>query len=59
MQQTDGIAHKLKPRLFHKSTHFWVHSMDFHPGVNHAWQYYQTTKSAVASEQFRLLNPLS
>ena len=27
--------------------------------INHAWQYYQTPKSAVASEQFCLLNPLS
>jgi len=24
--QTDGAAHKLKLRLFHKSTHLWVHS---------------------------------
>ena len=54
MWQTDGTAHKLKPRLFHKSAHFQVHSADFHPGVNHAWQYYQTPKSAVTSEQFRL-----
>jgi len=29
MQQTDGAAHKLKPRLFYKSI-----SVDFHPGVN-------------------------
>ena len=58
-QQTDGAAHKLKPRSFHKSAHLWVHSADFHPSVNHAWQYYQTPKSAVASEQFCLLNPLS
>ena len=35
MQQTE---HKLKPRSFHKSAHFRVHSTDFHPGVNHAWQ---------------------
>ena len=47
------IAYKLKPRLFHKSTHLWDHLMDFHP-----WQYYQTTKSTVASKQFCLLNPL-
>ena len=33
--------------------------MDFYPGVNRAWQYYQTSKSAVASEQFCLLNSLS
>ena len=59
MRQTDGAAYKLKLRSFHKSTHFWVYSMDFHPSVNHAWQYYQTPKSAVASEQFHLLNPLS
>ena len=59
MRQTDGVAHKLKPRLFHKSAHLWVHSVDFHPGVNCTWQYYQTSKSAVTSEQFRLLNPLS
>ena len=32
--QTDGAAHKLKPRLFHKSTHLRVHPADFHPGVN-------------------------
>ena len=58
-QQTDGAAHKLKPRSFHKSTHLWVHSADFYSSMNCAWQYYQTIKSAVASEQFRLLNPLS
>ena len=56
--QTDDVAHKLKPRLFHKSAQLWVHLVDFHPSVNHIWQYYQTTKSAVASEQFHLLNPL-
>jgi len=33
-QQTDGTAHKLKPRLFHKSAHLQVHPADFHPGVN-------------------------
>ena len=59
MWQTDGVAHKLKPRSFHKSTHLQVHSVDFYPSVNHAWQYYQTIKSAVTSEQFRLLNSLS
>ena len=58
IQQTDGAAHKLKPRSFHKSAHLQVHSADFHPGVNCAWQYYQTPKSAVASKQFRLLNSL-
>ena len=58
MQQTDSTAHKLKPRSFHKSAHLRVHSADFHPGVNRAWQYYQTPKSAVTSEQFRLLNSL-
>ena len=52
-RQTDSAAHKLKPRSFHKSAHFQVHS-----SVNCAWQYYQTPKSAVASEQFHLLNPL-
>ena len=57
--QTDGAAHKLKPRSFHKSAHLRVHSADFYPGVNHAWQYYQTLKSAVVSEQFCLLNLLS
>ena len=57
--QIDGVVYKLKPRLFHKSAHLWVHSVDFYPGVNHTWQYYQTPKSAVASEQFCLLNPLS
>jgi len=57
--QTDSAAHKLKPRSFHESAHLWVHSADFHPSVNCAWQYYQTSKSAVASEQFCLLNPLS
>ena len=56
--KTDGAVHKLKPRSFHKFAHLWVHSADFHPSVNHAWQYYQTSKSAVTSEQFRLLNPL-
>jgi len=58
-QQIDGAAHKLKPRSFHKSAHLQVYSADFHPGVNRAWQYYQTPKSTVASEQFRLLNLLS
>ena len=38
MRQTDGAVHKLKPRSFHKSAHLRVHSADFHPGVNHAWQ---------------------
>ena len=37
-RQTDGTAHKLKPRLFHKSAYLQVHSADFHPGVNRAWQ---------------------
>jgi len=54
MRQTDSAAHKLKPRSFHKSACLQVHSADFHPGVNCAGQYYQTPKSAVASEQFRL-----
>ena len=53
-QQTDGAAHKLKPRSFHKSAHLRVHSADFHPSVNRVWQYYQTSKSAVTSEQFCL-----
>ena len=57
-QQTDSAAHKLKLRSFHKFAHLWVHSADFYPGVNRAWQYYQTPKFAVASEQFHLLNPL-
>ena len=35
-QQTDGAAHKLKLRSFHKSAHLRVHSVDFHPGVNRA-----------------------
>ena len=39
MQQTDGAAHKLKPRSFHKSAHLQVHLADFlqtfTPGVNH------------------------
>ena len=58
MRQTDSAAHKLKPRLFYKSAHFWVHSIDFYLSVNRTWQYYQTSKSAVVSEQFCLLNPL-
>ena len=58
IQQTDSIAHKLKPRSFHKSAYLYVHSVDFHSGVNRAWQYYQTSKSTVVSEQFHLLNPL-
>jgi len=29
-QQTDSIAHKLKLRLFHKSTYLQVHLVDFH-----------------------------
>ena len=56
--QTNSVAYKLKPRSFYKSTHLRVHSADFHPGVNCAWQYYQTPKSTVASEQFCLLNSL-
>jgi len=59
MWQTDSAAHKLKPRSFHKSAQLRVYSADFHPSMNHTWQYYQTSKSAVASEQFRLLNSLS
>jgi len=59
MWQTDSAAHKLKPRSFHKSTQLRVYSADFHPSMNHAWQYYQTSKSAVTSEQFHLLNSLS
>ena len=43
-QQTDSAAHKLKLRSFHKFAHLWVHSADFYPGVNHAWQYYQTSQ---------------
>ena len=38
--QTDGTAYKLKPRLFHKSAHLQVHSVDFHLSVNYAWHYY-------------------
>ena len=34
MQQTDGAAHKLKPRSFYKSAHLQVHPVDFHPSVN-------------------------
>ena len=37
MWQTDGIAHKLKSRSFHKSAHLRVHSVNFHLGVNRAW----------------------
>jgi len=59
IQQTDGAAHKLKSRLFHKFAHLWVHFTDSHPSVNHAWQYYQTPKFAVTSKQFCLLNPQS
>jgi len=36
MQQTDGVAHKLKPRSFYKSAQLQVYSVDFHSGVNHA-----------------------
>jgi len=28
--QSDSIAYKPKPRLFHKFTHFQANSMDFH-----------------------------
>jgi len=31
MQQTGSATYKLKPRLFHKSAHLWVHLADFHP----------------------------
>ena len=44
MQQTDSTAYKLKPRLFHKSAYLWIHSANFYPNVNHAWQYYQTSQ---------------
>ena len=30
MQWIDGIAYKLKPRLFHNSTHLQAHLADFH-----------------------------
>ena len=40
--------------MFYKSTHLWAHSVDFHPSMNYTWQYYQTSKSAIASEQFHL-----
>ena len=30
MWQTDGTAHKLKPRSFHKSIHLQAYPMDFH-----------------------------
>ena len=56
--QTDNTTHKLKPRSFHKSAHLLVHSADFHSGVNCAWQYYQTPKFVITSEQFHLLNLL-
>ena len=36
-RQTDGTAHKLKLRSFHKSAHLRVHSVDFHLSVNHVW----------------------
>ena len=39
-QQTDSTAHKLKPRLFHKSAQLQVHSADFHPSVNCIWHNY-------------------
>jgi len=35
---SEVAAHKLKPRLFHKSTHLQVYSADFHSGVNCTWQ---------------------
>ena len=35
MWQTDSAAYKLKPRLFHKSTHLQIHSANFHSGINH------------------------
>ena len=31
MWQTDGVAHKLKPRSFYKSTQLWANLVDFHP----------------------------
>ena len=54
IQQIDSTVYKLKPRLFYKYVYLQDHPVDFHPGVNHTWQYYQTHKSAVASEQFCL-----
>jgi len=30
MQQTDGIAYKLKLRSFYKFIHLWVNLVDFH-----------------------------
>ena len=54
MQQTDGTTHKLKPRLFHKSAHLWVHSADFYPSVNCTWQkaYAMTLKEEEALNQW-------
>ena len=51
MQQTDSAAHKLKPRSFHKSTHLQFHFIDFHPGVNHAWQEKTNTKADILSRK--------
>ena len=53
IQQTDGIAYKLKPRLFYKSI-----LQTFTSSVNYVWQYYQTSKFAIASEQLHLSNHL-
>jgi len=55
MRQTDGAAHKLKPRSFHKSTHLWVYFADFHPGVNRAWQqdtYSMDVESGITLDEY-------
>ena len=56
--QTDGAAHKLKPRSFHKSAHFQVHSADFHPSVNCAWQPQSTLTTSNPSSFKNNLQPL-
>ena len=33
--QTDSVAHKLKPRSFHKSAQLRVHLVDFYSSVNY------------------------
>ena len=56
MRQTDGAAHKLKPRSFHKSAHLRVHPADFHPSVNCTW-HLSTSLSTPLESPLYLLTP--
>ena len=44
--------------MFHKSIHLWVYLVDFHPWYELCLTVLSDYKSAIAFEQFCLLNPL-